>query len=211
MRFLAISDLHDRNIFDALEEYLQKKKYGAVLLLGDITKSVLFAQRLFSLLLTCSNNIFFIPGNNEPERVIWFFEEKKALLHERRVGMNDINIVGFGYSPPTQFHTRGELEEEEIKRRMEPLRIDRNTMLITHAPPYGVLDRVANGEHIGSKAIGEMIALKKPMANVCGHVHEVEGVEKFCETEVIKVPAAIFFKAVEIDVDEGIRARVFSF
>ncbi len=56
-------------------------------------------------------------------------------------------------------------------------------VLITHIPPYGILDTVNsritppawNGRHAGSKAILEYIGRYQPRYVFCGHIHEGEG------------------------------------
>ena len=49
-------------------------------------------------------------------------------------------------------------------------------ILITHGPPYGTsLDLIDNMRHSGCKSIREFIENAKPMACICGHIHETAG------------------------------------
>lgn len=65
-------------------------------------------------------------------------------------------------------------------------------ILVTHVPPYGVLDRVESastppgwvGRHAGSKTILEYIRRRQPRYVFCGHIHESEGFAKLGQTEV---------------------------
>jgi Icc-related predicted phosphoesterase len=65
-------------------------------------------------------------------------------------------------------------------------------ILLTHVPPYGVLDRVDSasvpptwiGRHAGSKAVLEYIREQQPRYVFCGHIHESEGFAKLGRTEV---------------------------
>jgi Icc-related predicted phosphoesterase len=65
-------------------------------------------------------------------------------------------------------------------------------ILLTHIPPYGVLDRVDSasvppswvGKHAGSKSILEYIRRQQPRYVFCGHIHESEGFEKVGHTQV---------------------------
>ncbi len=65
-------------------------------------------------------------------------------------------------------------------------------ILLSHIPPYGVLDRVDSasvspawiGRHAGSKTILEYIRKWQPRYVFCGHIHESEGFEKVGRTEV---------------------------
>jgi len=48
-------------------------------------------------------------------------------------------------------------------------------MLITHTPPYGILDKSVRGEHCGSKSLGRRIFDIKPKYHIFGHIHENGG------------------------------------
>jgi len=49
-------------------------------------------------------------------------------------------------------------------------------ILITHSPPYLVLDKTERGESVGSKALlGTLNARIKPKLHVFGHIHECGG------------------------------------
>ncbi|MCX6001732.1 MAG: metallophosphoesterase [Chloroflexi bacterium] len=65
-------------------------------------------------------------------------------------------------------------------------RFGRVDILLTHVPPYAVLDRVDSasipptwiGRHAGSKTVLEYILREQPGYVFCGHIHESEGFEK---------------------------------
>ena len=48
-------------------------------------------------------------------------------------------------------------------------------ILITHGPPFGVLDRVNAGVLTGSEALLEAVARVRPRIHVFGHIHECRG------------------------------------
>lgn len=48
-------------------------------------------------------------------------------------------------------------------------------ILITHTPPYGILDKCQDGKKIGSKALLKAIERVKPKIHIFGHVHEKGG------------------------------------
>ena len=62
-------------------------------------------------------------------------------------------------------------------------RIDRMTggeldVLVSHTPPADTtLDRTVSGTHVGSRAVAEVIAGRRPRLFVCGHIHEGYGFE----------------------------------
>jgi len=45
-------------------------------------------------------------------------------------------------------------------------------VLITHGPPFGILDQVTpGGEHLGCAELLEAIEEKKPRVHIFGHIH----------------------------------------
>ena len=50
-------------------------------------------------------------------------------------------------------------------------------ILMTHGPPYGVLDRVVSGHRVGSTALAAAVARVGPRLHVFGHIHEARGQE----------------------------------
>lgn len=53
-------------------------------------------------------------------------------------------------------------------------------ILITHSPPYGILDKTIDGESVGSKSLALKIGNMNnpPKLWVCGHIHEAYGQDK---------------------------------
>ena len=50
-------------------------------------------------------------------------------------------------------------------------------ILITHGPPFGILDKVARGgDHVGCELLAERIREIKPKICVFGHIHEGHGI-----------------------------------
>lgn len=49
-------------------------------------------------------------------------------------------------------------------------------ILITHGPPFGILDRNSGGLNVGCSALLETVKVKKPKIHVFGHIHEGYGI-----------------------------------
>jgi len=70
-------------------------------------------------------------------------------------------------------------------------------ILVTHVPPYGVLDRVESktippswvGKHAGSRAILEYVQKQQPRYVFCGHIHEAEGYLEVGRSQVYNLGA----------------------
>ena len=204
MRVLAFSDLHEEEV--ALEALRRiAGDYDQVFICGDISHSSDFAEDV----LRAFPKSFLVPGNWDNKLVNDLLSSKKQWVHEKRVELEDgLNLVGFGYSPPTPFGTYGELSEAEIYARMSKLKIDRNTLLLLHCPPKGHFDNVHLVRHIGSESILKIIEEKKPLAAFFGHAHEVVGTAMLGPTTLVKLPPANSMRAASIEIrDKRIRAE----
>lgn len=196
MRILLLADLHgDDSVLDRLRAVAQK--YDMIVVAGDLGPDEYIRN-----LLSISKNIRWIPGNME--RMGSCSSKEETCIHKKRIELEDgLNLVGFGFSGPTPFGTPGELSEEEIYAQMSELPIDKKTILITHTPPYGVLDDVGGEVHGGSKSLRKIMEEKEPRVLACGHIHHVEGREKIGETTVVQVPEGRTLRGVLLLVEGG--------
>jgi Icc-related predicted phosphoesterase len=62
--------------------------------------------------------------------------------------------------------------------------LNKNSILVSHCPPYGYLDKIETGEHVGSKILLSAIKKYKPRLVLCGHIHESKGKAKIGKTIV---------------------------
>lgn len=196
MKILLLADLHgEEAILDRLRA--THGRYGLIVIAGDLG-SPGYIENLVSI----SENILWIPGNNEPKGAC----EKTGAhcLHKKSLELEGgLHLVGFGFSAPTPFGTPGELSEEEIYAEMEGLPIDENTILVTHSPPYGIMDEVSPGVHAGSRSILRIMEEKKPRILACGHIHHLEGKVKAGDTMVLKLPAGSKMRGALIEIVGG--------
>jgi len=72
-------------------------------------------------------------------------------------------------------------------------RVPRDTeILLTHTPPYGVLDGTQRGAHVGCDTLAETLGeLKRCRLHVFGHIHESHGAFVHQEEERVSVNAAM--------------------
>jgi len=95
-------------------------------------------------------------------------------------------------------------EEPVAKKFLKNL--DKVDILLTHVPPYGVLDKVSfekapehwKGKHGGSKDLLKYIKKKQPRLVLCGHIHEGKGEAMVGKTRVINLGALGDHRMVEI-------------
>jgi Icc-related predicted phosphoesterase len=124
------------------------------------------------------------------------------LIDNRLAGFHGLRIGGIKYFTDISWAEEFELAAiEKIRRRAlhDTYKISRVLgrfgqldILVSHVPPYGVLDRVDSasvppawiGRHAGSRAVLEYIRDRQPRYVFCGHIHEAEGCERLGRTEV---------------------------
>jgi Icc-related predicted phosphoesterase len=112
--------------------------------------------------------VVLVPGNHDLSD--W---ESDGNIHNaagRRITVGGIAFVGYRW-------TRLEISPEEDEARaaaLAPL-LDGPTVLLTHAPAHGVLDRTYRGIHIGSEAIARLAESPEVTLHLHGHAHHSFG------------------------------------
>jgi Icc-related predicted phosphoesterase len=95
--------------------------------------------------------------------------------------IHGVKLYGIPYVPyftgSWNFEKSDVFLEEHLRYDVYDRDID---VLVSHAPPYGCLDKVRKRENIGSKPLATYIkTAKKPARTVlCGHVHESGGLQR---------------------------------
>jgi Icc-related predicted phosphoesterase len=115
---------------------------------------------------------------------------------------NDLQVLGYGFSTPTPWHTYREQTDVEMKSALERLSefLDRGkgTIFHLHVPPFGSgLDLApkldselrpimsSSGpvmEPVGSQAVADLVKEYQPLVGLFGHVHESRSVTSIGET-----------------------------
>jgi len=84
-------------------------------------------------------------------------------------------LKGWGSPWTLPFHNWSFMcKEDELRDKYERIPADID-IVMTHGPPYGILDQNVYGEHCGSIATREMLDRVKPKLHVFGHIHEQGG------------------------------------
>ena len=95
-------------------------------------------------------------------------------LEDSMVEIEGIKIWGSPITPYFFNWAFNRQRGEDIRRywNMIPEGID---VLVTHGPPYGILDTTARGEVVGCKDLTDRINETRPRIHVFGHIHEAYG------------------------------------
>ncbi|VVB75693.1 Calcineurin-like phosphoesterase [Candidatus Tiddalikarchaeum anstoanum] len=124
------------------------------------------------------------------------------VINNKLVTINHVRILGLKYFIDTSWvrefkpsNYKDKLkyavkETEKVKKILT--RFKHVDVLLTHQPPYGVMDKVTSkfapkewrNKHAGSKTILNYIIKQKPKYVFSGHIHEMEGTKKIGITQV---------------------------
>ncbi len=120
----------------------------------------------------------------------------------RVIQLEEFQILGFGPSNRTPWHTHREFDEDEIAARLEALETqldpDKPTIVVTHVPPHGAgldvapklrgdLSVVIEGGEtvmvpVGSTAVRSFLERVQPVLSLHGHIHESRGAVRIGRT-----------------------------
>jgi len=139
------------------------------------------------------------------------------------IPLDGFSLVSTGWANTTPWHTYRELEEPELRERIDGLVADvpdpKRAIFNFHAPPYGSnLDNapkldadmkyVSGGQAlipVGSKAVRESILAYGPPLSLHGHIHEGKGAVKLGSTLAVN-PGSSYedgvLQAAIVDLDE---------
>ncbi|WP_342305134.1 metallophosphoesterase [Methanolobus sp. ZRKC5] len=202
MRLFAIADPHGN--YSKIEELLdQSGDIDVVLIAGDITN---FGpdEKALELLDLFKPPILAVPGNCDHESIIKVIEDSRATnLHNKAVKIDGVKFVGMGGSNPTPFCTPFEIEECDFETNLNSLmneteKTDEPVVILTHVPPYGILDDVGD-THVGCKALSAFLDTADLI--VCGHIHEARGIKKSGKTTIVNPGMAALGFAALIDIN----------
>lgn len=173
MRFLILSDIHSMMTHHFIDEVSREQGVDAVLLLGDLTN---FGPADFILNLSVKNlPVFAIPGNCDPPEIFNYFPRAGMInMHKNTYDFSEFRLVGLG-GADYAFINLGIGYTDDAAYSFLVSRLDSNSVLMLHQPPYGILDRV-HEKHAGNRGIRKAVDEKKPFIVMSGHIHEERGV-----------------------------------
>jgi Predicted phosphoesterases, related to the Icc protein len=206
MIIIHLSDIHrSRAVLEKLGEISDKS--DLLIVSGDVTTfgESSYFEEFMKKVSELNVKTFYVPGNNDKPD----FSVPKGIenLDGRKIDYLGLSFGGLGGSPPTPFNTPYEVEEKELKKRLN--RLGYVDVLISHSPPINTpSDKLDNGGHAGSSAIVEYIAEFKPKLVLCGHVHEAVSKFRLGDSLVINPGAAATRRYAKIKFEDGITATL---
>lgn len=176
MKFVIISDTHGRH------HQLSLPEGDVVIHAGDVSGRGLLPEiRDFLNWFEKLNFKYkiFIAGNHDFyfESIDDFQREGIIYLNDSRMEINGIKIWGSPIQPEFHNWAFNRKRGEEIKEHWDLIPSDTD-ILITHGPPYSILDKTINLENVGCEELLTKVQSIKPKFHLFGHVHEGYGIDK---------------------------------
>ena len=186
MNIYAVADIHGRqDRLDLIKNHVTLLKPHVLVIAGDITGH----HELFSLIGQLNDlpiPVLAVRGNMDSQEVEKLLEQYPNIssLHKKKVTINGVSFVGLGGTIPVPFCSKICLREKRLIEETDYL-IERDSVLVSHPPPYGTLDEGFGNLHAGSRGLRRLILEKQPRMLICGHIHERPGVAFLAKTIVV--------------------------
>lgn len=185
MRILAIADIHGvLSVYEWLVALARDQRADLLILAGDLLlggwedeQRQQASRDIVPLLRKAPVPVLYVMGNDD--HVALDYEDGQVKpLHGQRLDFAGYGFVGYQYSPHFSggIHEKQDREIEKNVSELEPL-LDSQTVLVTHSPAYGFVDRVYAGEHVGSRALASLLLRRPALAHIHGHIHHSFGRE----------------------------------
>ncbi len=179
MKILALADIHGReDVSYMAQELYGMHDFDLVVIAGDITNfgPAFVAEHILNSMPT---TVMAVPGNCDPSDVLNAMDSSGVInLHFRSRNFLGYTFAGVG-GVNSGFNMGITFLDEDAQKFLSGFK---NGIFVVHQPPYGILDRVSGGRHIGSYGIKKAVELANPELVVSGHVHEDRGYVKFRDT-----------------------------
>ncbi len=210
MLLYAVADIHGR--FDriaAIKKNLTAYCPDVIVAAGDITNYV-NSSSIISELGNLLIPVVVIRGNSDLKRTErqFFLKENMIFLNNCDMVIKDIHFAGLSGTIPFPFRSRIAFRETVILGKVIPL-ITSKTVLISHSPPWGQLDRVMGKYHAGCKSLEKVVRDSQPAMLICGHIHEDAGMTRTGNTIIINCAMGSSCEGAIIDIqNENITVEI---
>lgn len=130
-------------------------------------------------ILIAGNHDYYFEGKSEKE-IADFLPENIQYLYRSGTELEGIKFWG---SPHTPGSGRWAFQYPRGSSQHHWEEIPENTdVLLTHSPPYGIMDRLPDKTQIGCEALRKRVDQIRPKLHLFGHIHDSYGQERMQET-----------------------------
>ena len=187
MRIVAISDTHSRHQHLQIPEGDILIHAGDATMMGTVPEISAFNHWLGALphpvKIVCA-------GNHD-----WLFEKNPALarammsnaryLQDQLTTVSGLRIYGSPWQPRFFDWAFNLNRGEQLRAKWDLIPHDLD-ILITHGPPFGILDFSVSGqEHVGCEELRKAVERVRPRLMIFGHIHHSYGVQEYEGTKFV--------------------------
>ena len=191
MYWIAIGDIHEAT--EVLASIPGLDRAEGVIISGDLTNrgTRRAGERVIDAVAAVNPRILAQPGNMDTDEVQAVLRERGMDIHLKvRELAPGLGLMGVGLSTPTPFGTPGEVPEETLADWLDAtgadlVRFDRMIAVIHEPPRDTAVDRLSNGQHVGSPGVRRFLERVQPDLAVTGHIHESTGADRVGRTLVL--------------------------
>lgn len=180
MRVAAISDTHGRLNWSvpSCDVFIHA---GDITGRGSLQETAVFASKLREFMDSPDGpqHAIIVPGNHDecfelfPMPVRELFGENVHVLLDQAVVLDGVRFYGSPWTPPfMRWHFMADESRLASLYYGMPDTLD---MLVTHGPPWGILDPGWQEPHVGSTALADAIVNRRIAHHVFGHLHDAGG------------------------------------
>ncbi len=204
MRIYGVADLHARpDRMDRVRRNIYEYGPDVLVIAGDMT-SCRHPAAVLEKLKRLPVPVLAVRGNTDRKRMETLFDAYPNIfsLHLKQIQVSGISFSGVSGTIPVPFRSRIGLRQKHVMQQAKAL-VDRESVFVTHPPPYGTLDRVMGRFHAGARAVAALIAERSPRLVLCGHIHEDYGHAVIGRTHVVNCNMAGCRQGVLVDMEKG--------
>ena len=153
---------------------------------GDLAEVKEFSEFIKKLnyrykIVIAGNHDFSFEDNRKEAAEDIFLKDGIIYLNDSGIEIEDLKFWGSPIQPWFHDWAFNRARGEQIRKHWEL--IPKNTdILITHGPPFGILDLCVHGERVGCSDLLDIVKEIKPKIHAFGHIHESFGTLKIDET-----------------------------
>jgi len=193
LKILVFSDLHaDKLMHDKMVATARDENVDLVIIGGDFAahhEPDFVMPNMIGDFLKLGKKVFIIHGNLETQATVKFLEDKYNIksLHGEGVVYNNVGIFGGGGAFLGPFPTSPEETESCLRKGFEKIKhTDKKVMIVHEHPKDGIIEKITGFP--GNKGVQNAIRDLQPDLVLCGHIHEVPGIEEVVgKTKIINL------------------------
>ncbi|NIO23080.1 MAG: hypothetical protein GTN38_03585 [Candidatus Aenigmarchaeota archaeon] len=182
MKILCVADYHrEKELADGVEKLAEKERVDVIINAGDFLSED-FAKKVLD---RAKVQTFVVRGNWDHE--LKTKSKNVKILENEVVEYKGYYFLGVDWG----YYSR----IQDLSKGIDPKKL----IIITHDPPFDILDMSYFGSNAGVIELREAIERVKPTLHVFGHIHESAGVMKHKETLFVNAALPEFRKAAIVD------------